>query len=63
MFKNKYYFQSNLDTFGGNSGSAVFDTATGVVEGMRGKNYIVKIKDITMDKRYIIHPVHLKKLK
>lgn len=32
--KNKYYFQSNLDTFGGNSGSAVFDTATGVVEGI-----------------------------
>ncbi|MFA6235710.1 MAG: serine protease [Bacteriovorax sp.] len=32
--KNKYYFQSNLDTFGGNSGSAVFDTATGMVEGI-----------------------------
>lgn len=32
--KNKYYFQSNLDTFGGNSGSAVFDSATGVVEGI-----------------------------
>jgi len=32
--KNKYYFQSNLDTFGGNSGSAVFDTASGMVEGI-----------------------------
>lgn len=32
--KNNYYFQSNLDTFGGNSGSAVFDTVTGMVEGI-----------------------------
>lgn len=32
--KNKYYFQANLDTFGGNSGSAVLDTATGMVEGI-----------------------------
>jgi V8-like Glu-specific endopeptidase len=31
---NKLYFSSNLDTFGGNSGSAVFDAATGVVEGI-----------------------------
>lgn len=31
---NKYYFQANLDTFGGNSGSAVFDAKTGVVEGI-----------------------------
>lgn len=31
---NKYYFQATLDTFGGNSGSAVFDTKTGVVEGI-----------------------------
>ncbi|MEX1098956.1 MAG: trypsin-like peptidase domain-containing protein, partial [Bacteriovoracaceae bacterium] len=28
------YFQTNLDTFGGNSGSAVFDNATGEVEGI-----------------------------
>jgi V8-like Glu-specific endopeptidase len=28
------YFSSNLDTFGGNSGSAVFDAETGVVEGI-----------------------------
>lgn len=28
------YFKTNLDTFGGNSGSAVFDSKTGVVEGI-----------------------------
>ena len=28
------YFVANLDTFGGNSGSAVFDAETGVVEGI-----------------------------
>ena len=32
--KNNYYFQATLDTFGGNSGSAVFDSKTGVVEGI-----------------------------
>lgn len=31
---NGVYFSSNLDTFGGNSGSAVFDSATGMVEGI-----------------------------
>lgn len=31
---NKYYFQANLDTFGGNSGSAVFDAKTGIIEGI-----------------------------
>lgn len=31
---HKYYFQATLDTFGGNSGSAVFDANTGVVEGI-----------------------------
>lgn len=31
---NKYFFQANLDTFGGNSGSAVFDAKTGIVEGI-----------------------------
>jgi len=37
---NPYYFVSNLDTFGGNSGSAVFDAETGTVEGIlvRGEN-------------------------
>lgn len=31
---NKYFFVANLDTFGGNSGSAVFDAKTGIVEGI-----------------------------
>jgi V8-like Glu-specific endopeptidase len=31
---NKYFLQANLDTFGGNSGSAVFNTKTGIVEGI-----------------------------
>ncbi len=37
---NDIYFVANLDTFGGNSGSAVFDAETGVVEGIlvRGEN-------------------------
>ncbi len=40
-------FVTNLDTFHGNSGSAVFDTATGVVEGIliQGKtDYVPSIK-------------------
>lgn len=37
---NSVYFSSNLDTFGGNSGSAVFNATTGEVEGIlvRGEN-------------------------
>lgn len=37
---NSIYFASNLDTFGGNSGSAVFNGRTGEVEGIlvRGHN-------------------------
>lgn len=31
---NKYFFQTNLDTFGGNSGSAVFNAKTGLIEGI-----------------------------
>ncbi|MAZ47976.1 MAG: peptidase [Halobacteriovoraceae bacterium] len=37
------YFEANLDTFGGNSGSAVFNATTGIVEGIlvRGaKDYV-----------------------
>lgn len=36
---------------------------TGIVEGMRGKAYIVKINDRTMNKTYLIKPIHLKKLR
>jgi len=36
---------------------------TGVVESKRGKAYIVKIKDQTKEKQFIIEPIHLKKIK
>ena len=36
---------------------------TGVIEGMRGTNYIVKLKELAKEKVFIIHPVHLKKIK
>jgi len=34
IHRSKVYFYSNLDTYGGNSGSAVFNVATGEVEGI-----------------------------
>lgn len=39
------YFESNLDTYGGNSGSPVYDAATGVVEGIlvRGNPDFVQV--------------------
>ena len=36
---------------------------TGLVIGKKGSNYILKINDLNKEKIYIIHPVHLKKLK
>ena len=36
---------------------------SGVIIGKRGKFYIVKINDLNKEKTYIIHPVHIKKLK
>ena len=36
---------------------------SGVVESKRGSSYIVKINDLNKEKTYIIHPVHLRKLK
>jgi len=36
---------------------------SGVIKGKRGNSYIVKIKDLNKEKVYIIHPVHLKRLK
>ena len=36
---------------------------TGIVEGKRGKAYIVKIKDQNKEKKFIIEPIHLKKIK
>lgn len=35
----------------------------GVIEDKRGRAYIVKIKDLNRVKKYIIKPIHLKKLK
>ena len=36
---------------------------TGTVEGKRGSSYIVKIKDQNKEKKYLIAPIHLKKIK
>ncbi|MEK6883685.1 MAG: 50S ribosomal protein L21e [Nanoarchaeota archaeon] len=36
---------------------------TGVVEERRGRAYIVKINDYNQEKRFIIEPIHLKKIK
>ena len=36
---------------------------TGIVEEKRGKAYIVKIKDQTKPKQFLIEPIHLKKIK
>ena len=36
---------------------------SGVVETKKGKSYIVKIKDLNKEKTYIIHPVHLRRLR
>ena len=36
---------------------------TGIIIGKRGNSYILKIKDLNKEKIYIIHPVHLMRLK
>ncbi len=36
---------------------------TGIVEEKRGRSCIVKIKDFNKEKRFIIKPIHLKKIK
>ena len=36
---------------------------TGIVEGKRGRYYIVKIKTMRKIKQFIIEPIHLKKIK
>ena len=36
---------------------------TGSVEGKRGRVYMVKIKDQNKEKRFLIEPVHLKRVK
>lgn len=36
---------------------------TGVIASRRGKFYVVKINDKRRQKEYLIHPIHLKKIK
>jgi len=36
---------------------------TGIVEGKRGMSYIIKIKDQEKEKKFLIAPIHLKKIK
>lgn len=36
---------------------------TGIVEEKRGRAYIIKINDQNQEKRFIIEPIHLKKIK
>ena len=36
---------------------------SGEITSKRGSSYVVKINDLNKEKQYIIHPVHLKKLK
>ena len=36
---------------------------SGMIEGKKGRAYIVKIRQGRMEKRFIIRPIHLKKLK
>jgi len=36
---------------------------TGIVEGKRGRTYIICIKDQNKEKKFLIAPVHLVKLK
>ena len=40
-----------------------FQGRTGVIEKMRGKCYIVNIRDMNQEKRFIISPIHLKRIK
>jgi len=36
---------------------------TGVVESKRGRAYMIKLKDQNKEKRFLIEPIHLKKIK
>jgi len=40
-----------------------FQGITGIVEGSRGKAYIIKIKDGNETKRVLVEPINLKKIK
>jgi large subunit ribosomal protein L21e len=36
---------------------------TGLIETKRGKAYMIKIKDSNKEKRFLIEPIHLRKIK
>jgi ribosomal protein L21E len=36
---------------------------TGVVQGRRGKSYLINVKDQNKEKQFLIEPIHLKKIK
>lgn len=36
---------------------------TGIIQGRRGKSYLVKISDQNKEKVFIVEPIHLKKIK
>lgn len=36
---------------------------TGIIEGKRGKSYVVKLKELNKEKTFIIAPIHLKRIK
>ncbi|MEK6873486.1 MAG: 50S ribosomal protein L21e [Nanoarchaeota archaeon] len=36
---------------------------TGEVVAKRGSNYVVKLKEFNKEKTFIVHPIHLKKIK
>ncbi len=39
-----------------------FHGRSGIVQGMKGRCYEVKIKDLKKEKIVVVHPVHLKKV-
>lgn len=36
---------------------------TGKVLGKRGSSYVVEVNDLNMAKKFIVHPIHLKRIK
>ncbi|MEN9626149.1 MAG: hypothetical protein RL557_477, partial [archaeon] len=36
---------------------------SGKIAGKRGSHYVIKLNDVAKEKTYIIHPVHLRRLK
>jgi len=36
---------------------------TGIVESKRGKSYVIKVRDQSKEKKFIVEPIHLKKIK